>query len=424
MKRITINALIYSTLIALTATSCNKDVFDQKLYDESVNFQFMVDNVDETHDWCLTKNDTMDIQVSSDIYDVQILTENPYTSTTAEIAAEGVCYGNKATLYFTLPINQTTIYIAALDKDGKYLGVVPTTYNIKEVSLSTKDLLSSTTINTPTPQTFSFLYDCNFPLPGSFDYNDMVLRIYKNLPDVANSYLVDLNVTLEACGANQLYAAAIQLEDISYDDISKVEIVGGKPLDEGYPLQRQFIESGNVLSRGRHGEAVINLFESAQWALAKQKDELGDIPVINYNVTYLDVEGKSATVIPVSATYRITFKDRAKARSLTFDRIDPFIVHQVSNGGIWEVHTYNHKFDETLRELYFGQQIVYDNHISWAVVIPQGDFRYPQEGMSMANYDKETGEVFGPYLNFAEWMKNHNSYRDWYLKLDYPRFVY
>jgi len=424
MRHINIHTLIITVTVLLTATSCGKELFDQEIYNEAVEYQFMVDNADNEHDWCLTKNDTVNIQVSSDIYHVQVLTANPYTSTNAEIAAEGVCYGRSATLYFTIPVTNTVIYIAALDQQGNYLGIVPTAYNIKNISITLDDLQKSDVINEPTDQTFSFLYECDFPSPGDFDYNDMVLRISKSLPDVANSYLVDLKVTLQACGADQVYAAAIQLADISYDDITKVEIVGGKPMDEGYPLQRLFIESGNVLSHGRHGEAVINLFECAQWALVKQKDELGDIATISYNVNHTDIEKKSATVAPVTATYRITFKDRDKARSLTFDRIDPFIIHQNINGGIWEVHTYAHKFDETLRELYFGQQSAYDNHISWSIVIPKGDFRYPVEGMSICTFQSGIDASFGPYEEFAEWMKNHLVNRTWYQNITREQLVY
>jgi len=405
-------------------TSCSQDVFDKKEYSKAVNYQFMIDNVDQEHDWCLTKVDTISVRVlSSNIYSVQVLTENPYKSTTAEIAAESICFAGWENLTFTIPDPQTVVYIAALDKDGNYLGVLPTMFDTKKLAIASSDLQGSGTPNMPSYQTFTYVYDCNFPMPGSFDYNDMVLRINKSNPDIGNTTVVDLNVTLEACGADELYAAAIQLGDISYDDIVKVEIVGGKAMDDGYPLQRNFI-SGDALSRGRKGEAVINLFECAQWAMAKKKNEQGDISVIKYNVSLTDEEGKTATVAPISATYRITFKDRDKARSLTFDRIDPFVVHQNSDGGIWEVHTYAYKFSETLRELYYGDFESYNNHISWALVIPKRDWRYPLEGLPIASYKQETGEIFGSYLSFISWMMDHTNYHDWYLKLDYPYFVY
>ncbi len=417
----------WTTLIAavlLTMTSCNKELFDKEVYDESVEYQFMVDNADPNHNWCLTKNDTLDIQVSKDIYSVQILTDNPYTSTSAEIAAEGVCYNDVAKLCFTIPITQSNIYVAALDNQGNYLGVVSAPYNIKTLELSNADLQNTGTLTDPTYQTFTYIYDCNFPEPGTFDYNDMVLRISKKTADLPNPKVVDLYVTLEACGASQLYAAAVQLAGISYDDIEKVEIVGGEAMDADYPLQRQFITDGNVLQKARNGNAVISLFECAQWAMSKKKDEMGDIAVIKYNVTHTDVENQTATVDPVIGVFRITFKDRDKARSLTFDRIDPFIVHTNKIGGYCEVHTYAYKFNETLRELYYGQESAYDNHISWALVIPKSDFRYPIEGMSLANYNETTGETFGPYKSFVGWMKNQYGYRNWYNSLDYKQFVY
>lgn len=416
---------VLTALGLLTMTSCGKELFNEEVYNKAVDSQFMIDNVDKEHDWCLTRNDTITIKTKgSTIFGVQVLTTNPYTSTESEIAAEGVCMDYEVQLCYTIPVTHSAIYIAALDEKGNYLGVVPTVYGRKEIEIALPDLQTSGTLTPPTYQTFTYLYDSNFPLPGDYDYNDMVLRISKSMPDPDVSITVDLNVTLEACGAQELYGAAIHLGGIDYDDIAKVEIVGGHPMDEGYPLQRLYIDSNDVLLRARNGEAVINLFESAQWALGRRKNELGDIDKIHYNVTHGDREGYSATVNPVHATYRITFKKRDKARSLTFDRIDPFIVHQNLNGGMWEVHTYAYKFEESLRELYYGNQSAYDNHISWALIIPKGDFRYPSEGMSLCTFQSDLNATFGPYEGFADWMKNHNTNRSWYLNLTRPQLVY
>lgn len=416
------------TLMAAVAmlylTSCNKELFDKQIYNDAVDYQFMLDNVDRYHNWQLTKYDVVTIKTSTDIYSIKLLTTNPYTSSSSEIIAEAVCYGNEAKLGYTIPITQSTLYVAALNEAGDYLGVKSFAYGTKELDITTSDLQYRTTMTTPTPQTYTFLYESTFPMPEDFDFNDMVLRISKSLPDVANSFVVDVKVTLVAAGASELYAAAIQLAGINYDDVTKVEIVEGKAMDEGYPLQRLFITDGNTLIKGRNGEAVINLFECAQWALSKQKNELGDISVLRYNTVKTDSENYSATASPVTATYRITFKERQKARNFTLDQLDPFIIHQNTNGGIWEVHTYPHKFDETLRELYFGQQSAYDNSISWAVVVPKGDFRYPVEGNSISGFNQNTSEVFGPYEEFVKWMHNHVVSQDWYLTITRPQLVY
>lgn len=410
----------------LAATSCSKDLFDKEAYNKVVDSLLFIDNADPEHDWCLTKNDTILVKAPENaIYSVQLLTDNPLYSSRPEIAAEGICYGYQAKLSYTLPVQSEYLFIAALDRDGNYLGMKVVPYGTKETELKIAELDNLGDSYTKlTYQTFTYIYESMFPLPDDFDYNDMVLRINKYTPDLANSVQVDIVVTLDACGADELYGAAIQLVGIDYNDLSKVEIVEGEAFDKDYPLQRLFITNSNTLIKGRHGEAVINLFECAQWAMSRKKDALGDIAIIKYNTSHMQVEDVSAIVASPSVTYRLTFKDRDKARSLTFDRIDPFIIHQNPDGGIWEVHTYAHKFDETLWSCFNGQESAYDNHVSWSIVIPKADFRYTLEGISLANFNSKIGETFGPYEGFAGWMQNHLTNRNWYLTVDHPQLVY
>ena len=414
-----------AALALLTMTSCNKELFDKNTYDKVVDYQFNVDFVDANHDWRLTKSDTINFETPEyGVYRLQILTANPYVTTGAEVAAEAVCYGYKATMAYTIPITQNRLYVAALNNSGEYLGVASFTYGTKEMTLHKDDLTNGTTLNAPVKQTFTYCYVSTFPTPSDFDYNDMVLRITRSVPDPANASVVDLTVKLDAVGASEIYGAAIQLAGVKYDDISKVEIVSGEAMDKDYPLSRIFITNANTVFRGRSGEAVINLFECAQWAMSKKKNTQGDISVIRYNTSHEERENYSAIVDPVTTTYRITFKSSSVANLLTFDGIDPFIVHQNTNGGIWEVHTYAHKFDETIWSCFNGYQSAYDNHISWSLVIPYADFRYAIEGSPLSSFDSNISSTFGPYEGFADWMKNHLTSRDWYLHLTRPQLVY
>ncbi len=412
--------------LALTAmTGCNKDQFDQNKYQGSVDTQFMIDYADPDHDWCLTKSDTITINTSEEkIYSVQVLTANPYGTTKSEIAAEGVCYGNHATLAYTIPITQSTVYIAALDNEGSYLGATPFQYGTKQIDLLSSQLTKGSSLTSPTAQTFTYLYESTFPHPDDFDYNDMVLRISKSMPDPGNAYIVDLSVKLEACGAGELYAAAIQLAGIPYSAISKVEIVGGKAMDEGYPIDPMFITNKSTLQRGHNGNAVIRLFECAQYALAKNTDEWGDIAVIRYNTSHEVAENYSAIVDPVTRTYRITFNSSEVARNFCFDHIDPFIIHEY-NTGYWEVHTFPHRFEMLISNMETNLS-AYDYPVSWSLVIPKSDFRYCRQGISLSSYNSTTGEVFGPYTDFTTWMQNHNNAqaRKWYETLNVPSLVY
>jgi len=281
-------------------------------------------------------------------------------------------------------------------------------------------MTNSGTLTEPRQQTFTYLYEEGFPLPGDYDFNDLVLRISKQQGE--RSYQVDLTVTVEAVGATKSFAGAIQLVGIGYDDIESVTILEGAPFDQGYPLKRMTIGSETLL-RGRSGEAVINLFESGHYVMNNQLSSIGSVQTMFYNTVAEPVENVSATVPPVTRTYRISFRNHQVARNLSFDQIDPFIIQEY-NGGQWEMHTYAHKFDEVLYSIFNGKADFYDNHVSWSVVVPQSDFRYPVEGMSLGTYNSRLGETFGPYTSFAEWMTDHTKNNDWYLRITYPQFLY
>lgn len=428
MRKKGISIFTITALALMVFTSCEKEQFNQGLYNELVDYQFLIDNVDREHQWCLTHSDTVTITNSSEeIYSVQILTKNPYVSSDAEIAAEGICFlnadktGYSTTLSYTVPLVQNQVYVAAKKMDGSYIGVTPMTFGVGTIDLDKKDLSSSGTLTVPTPQTFTYVYEDGFPLPGDFDFNDMVLRISKSGTEY--SYQTDLTVTLEAVGATNTYAAAILLAGISYDDVDNVEIIEGKAMDDGYSMMRSMINSDKVLLRSRSGEAVIRLFESGHYVMNNELNSVGSIQTLCYNTDPTDVEGKSATVPSVTRTYRISFKKLATNRNLSFEQIDPFITHEY-NGGLWEIHTYPYKFRETLRVIFDGKSAFYDNHISWAIIVPKANFRYPVEGMSLGTYNSTTGETFGPYTSFANWMKDHNTNNDWYEHITYQQLLY
>lgn len=424
MKQRHIPLLFATAAMLMVTTSCNKDQFDKDIYNDEVDIQFMIDNVDKQHDWNLTHSSSIYIKTDTEkICSVQLLTENPYTSTDAEIIAESVVFGSAQELAYTLPITKNSAYAVAYDVYGNPLGYTEFLFEDISLELSLAILKKQDTFYKPDYQAFTYLYESTFPMPDDFDFNDCVLRISKRNPELGNSLVVDLTVTLEAVGAGELYAGAIQLDGIRMEDIEKVEIVGGKAMDDGYPIDpATFIKNKDVWQEGKTHNVLIRLFECAQFAISKKQDYAGDIAIIRYNTARTDRENYSATVDPLTVTYRIYFKDADKAHSLTFDRIDPFIIHQY-NIGHFEVHTYAHKFDLCISNLDTNLK-AYDNHISWAVVIPKGDFRYPIENMPLSTFNADVDATFGPYDGFATWMGNHLISRDWYLTPTRPQLLY
>ena len=410
-------------LAVLAMASCNKDLYDKDLYNGLVASQFMIDNADPYHNWRLTKYSSVIVNSQDEsIRSIQILTENPYTSTSAEIVAESIIFGFEEELSYTVSVLTNELYAVAYDVYGNDLGYTKFAYDALSLDLSLSSLTKPGTINKPSYQTYTYLYESNFPMPDDFDYNDMVLRISKKKPEIGNSYVIDLTVTLEACGAGELYAGAIQLDGIRTADIESVEIVGGKPMDDGYPTSPTYITDNSVLQSGRNGYAVIRLFECAQWAISKQQDNVGDIAVIRYNTTHDTKEEYSATVSPVTTTYRITFKNSDTADGFTLENVDPFLIHEY-NSGFFEVHTYDHKFDLCISPINTNM-LDYGNNVSWAVVIPKGDFRYPIEGTPLCIYSEDIDEYYGPYEGFAKWIKDCDTNHDWYKTVTDATLVY
>ena len=416
--------MVATAALLLTAiTACEKERFDKEEYNKYVSYEFMIDNVDMNHEWTLTKEGTVTLKATDKTYTVQILTDDPYTSDNAEIAAEAnLSPENEVTLNFTIPKIQNQLYAAALSSSGNYLGVYPFAYGTEYIDLNNVTLTRSGTAKTPSPQQFTYCFEEDFPEPGDFDYNDIVLRIAKEKGNA--SYEIRLTVTLQAVGGQKQLAGAINLAGVKYDDLFRVIMEEEEPMDANYPYVHTMLEDSGPLVKGRNGEAIIYLFDDAHWAMVKDVDEDGSLlhPFINTQNPLADEIRTSRTITPLVRHYLITFKDLEQARAFTFAKLDPFILEEY-NGGVWEVHTHPYKFNDVVMNIYRGNQSAYDNHVAWAIAVPKADFRYPQEGMPIGTFTNNTD--FGAYYtrnhSFSEWMRDQNAANDWYL---YPNLTY
>ena len=77
---------VYRTLMTLLVgltvlTSCNKEMFDQQIYDEIVNTTFPIEPVDDTHTWTTTTRRSVVVNVNGKLGEMeklQILTADPH----------------------------------------------------------------------------------------------------------------------------------------------------------------------------------------------------------------------------------------------------------------------------------------------------------------------------------------------------------
>ncbi|MBP3849802.1 MAG: LruC domain-containing protein [Prevotella sp.] len=417
MKRNHTIFLLLAAALGLSLESCNKEMFNQQLYNEIITQQFPIDPIDDTHNWELSTRRSIVIKANANMENmekVMVLSKNPLTSSDAQIMAEAeaTTEGGLHTLLFAAPSSQTSFYAAVKTTDKQY-AVVPFTTSNSQVSF--EDKTTGTLTSDLDYYSFTYCFEENFPEPGDYDFNDCVMRM-SVMPGTKKNQ-VKLIVTLAAAGAKRQIAAAVRLKGCNADDIESVEIEEGKAFDDGYPLTLRSIPDGSTFQRGRdEKQPVIRLFEDAMWCLIRE--QASDNGVLNrYYVNVSRAESETfKKADPVKRTYIINFKESSSAASMLqnilTDNLDPFIVTPYNNN-YWETHTYQDRLAQVLYE-YHDQTSI---HITWALGVPSGTFRWPLEAKLIGSY--KDGVLTGAYRkdghSFGEWAAKKENSRDWFL---------
>ena len=417
MKRNHTIFLLIAAALGLSLESCNKEMFDQQLYNKIITQQFPIDPIDDTHNWELSTRRSIVIKANANMENmekVMVLSKNPLTSSDAQIMAEAeaTTEGGLHTLLFAAPSSQTSFYAAVKTTDKQY-AVVPFTTSNSQVSF--EDKTTGTLTSDLDYYSFTYCFEENFPEPGDYDFNDCVMRM-SVMPGTKKNQ-VKLIVTLAAAGAKRQIAAAVRLKGCNADDIESVEIEEGKAFDDGYPLTLRSIPDGSTFQRGRdEKQPVIRLFEDAMWCLIRE--QASDNGVLNrYYVNVSRAESETfKKADPVKRTYIINFKESSSAASMLqnilTDNLDPFIVTPYNNN-YWETHTYQDRLAQVLYE-YHDQTSI---HITWALGVPSGTFRWPLEAKLIGSY--KDGVLTGAYRkdghSFGEWAAKKENSRDWFL---------
>ena len=409
--RIACAAMVAAAALSMT-TGCKKDQFDPEIYHQVVTGTFPIDTIDPQHDWQLLRKATIAVTPDvSGVERVQILSGNPYATSGVEIIEERFATeGQRMYIMFKAPSTMTRLWAAAVTADGRYT-VVPFNITDSEVTFGSS-AVSSGTLHQPTHIGYTYLFEANFPAPGDFDFNDLVLRIRKW---ASSPREIKLEVTLAAAGTQKQVAAALHIQALDYSMVESVTIDEGDRFDNGYPLQRMLIESDKTMLKARNGDLVINLFEDAHWALKNQLLTEGTVYHVPYNTTHVPVELQSDTVPTKTRTFTILLAEGYNADNYALADLDPFVVEQY-NSKQFEVHTYYYKFTETLWQYYGGHQADYDDLMAWALLVPSSTFRYPLEEIPLCTY--RNNELFGAYNrlghSFGEWGHDHTTATDWW----------
>ena len=406
----------------LSTIACTTNYYDEEKYNEYIKYNSPVDSVDQYHQWRLTEERSYKItaNVNQDVEKVMLLTANPLSSTKAEVMNESViAKGESKWMTVSVPMIQSTLYAALVDKDGIYY--------VKSFPVTQTEIDFSGGINTGTPvatlkpQTYTYLYEKDFPLVGDYDYNDLVFRI--GVEHTTPKQVV-VHVTLSAVGCDVQLAGFFRVMGCKFDDIDSVTTANGKTFNDNLPAgSKNFVRSYDLLICSTKNQPVITICADAHWAMDPYQSTMentGAIALRKYYNTSLEASQEYESRNSVSQSYIIYFKDSTIAENITLEEIDPFIVENY-NGGLYEIHLDELKASQVL----YNYQVEFKiKDLPWALLVPSNDFKYPLEGVQIGFYKRtDTGVVFsdGAYKTtghaFGAWVENHKAALDWY---NYP----
>ena len=404
----------------LLLTSCSRDVFNEDDYNRFIEEASPVDSVDANHNWELTQDLAYVVKADAnvDAKTVLLLSDNPLTAINCEVLAQSAIEdGGQVTLKATVPTRYSWLYAALEDVNGSYSVVsFPVTSEVvsfEHVALDSKQKPLKAQLE---QQKLVYCFEEEMPEPGDFDYNDLVLRLSR---EIVNSRHLKIEVELAAVGGSKQLAAGLRLVGYQAEDIDSVTIEDGRSFDMGghkynVPLEKMaspMWESNSLLQAGRNGEAILYLFEDAHWAMGEDLDVVNQTFMRNkYNVS----KGESRTFVMLptrTEVYNVYFKEGKTIDDFTPGMFDPFILSPYY-GTLWEVHCFRDREAQLTREY----TLTKSKYLPWALMIPYASFRYPLEGVNIG-FSKD-GALFGAYMNkgcsFGEWAKDHTKCLDWY----------
>jgi len=433
MRNSLIITLIAGVSVMLGMVSCSKNVYNEDTHRELIHYYSAVDSVDQQHMWMLTEYKSLRYQVPSggSYKQLRIYSANPLSNSKAELMNQiYVSAGKSGVLSVDVPYQVTTLYAALADESGN---LTVTSFPSTQVSFDFSDAVTGKALSSLKPQTYTYLFEENYPEPGDYDYNDVVIRVSQQRTAVNQ---ITVNVTISAVGATKQIAGCIRLVGYKYDDVDSVYTTTGASFNDGindqtlYPFGNLYSDktvAHSLLMKGQNQEAVLNLFCDAHWAMAFNVDaDYGLFTRKKYNVMDPNSESYDTNTYQSRSTrtlsYVITFKEDNQnviqsLDNFTLNAIDPFIVTYY-NGGNWETHVEQFKSAKVLA----NYAVASFKDLPWALMVPQSDFRYPLEGTEIGYRKKlDTGitVMMGAYTtsghSFGEWAEDHTRFLDWYL---------
>ena len=268
------------------------------------------------------------------------------------------------------------------------------------------------------PLSLRYCFEDNFPSPGDYDFNDIVMTL---TPTVSGKVLT-LDVSLDAVGASACLAAAIRVIGAGTADAAVVN--GFAKPRSNFGTYANITTDEDFVTKG--SDKVIVLFKDAHWAINPTESSAtsGSPMRVFYNTVKDRNSAKGRSVSKKTARYTLTFSSEALAQAAAAEnKFDVFII----NPSGFEIHTVQNGFKLATvlkeRENVEAYQAAYGSNMPWAIMLPStstNPFKYPIEWTPIGGtkgYVSGDGKVAYDFENssFADWASNSSNASDWYL---------
>ena len=160
---------------------------------------------------------SVDVNAGVGAQKLELYNDNPVESTNAELLARTfVKDGQEVVLSASVPSLLTTLYAALVDGDGNYT-VTSFSPTERYVDFSNPIAIKEAPrMTAPKVMAYTYCYEENFPEPGDYDFNDVVMRLSM---ERTGKKEMTIEVTLTAVGASKALAGALRLVGYRYEDI-------------------------------------------------------------------------------------------------------------------------------------------------------------------------------------------------------------
>ena len=429
--------IVSLAVVMVVVTSCKEaNLFNEEDYNRYVDTVFPVEDIDSQQSWSTTYKYPFRIGIEYDgAFTLKFYSENPSNVSSRLL---NTCYvdGNMThDICVEAPLVADKIYVSLIDESGKRrtkeVSVSHTINNIEfSEYTSDEDIVSDASSSMDIAQTYTFCFEENFPEPGDYDFNDVVMGVTINKSVENGTNYVSIGVKLRAVGSGSRLAAAMRLVDISAANVegNTYERSGAKyyffPQYGDQDMLPKFGDKNEFLTMRNSSDLVIPVFNDAHY-LISDGIVMAALPARNYYNTITDEEDMRAhyDLTPKSQTFKFAINDPVMFNNFSVSDIDLFILEEY-NGGTFEVHTLPYKTAEVIKEwaaINPDGTSPYGSNYPWALLIP-GEFKYPVEGLTIG---KAKGNIIGgAYLGFSSWAQNRYSNRDWYNKPQDTKVVY